>query len=44
MSSETPSSQSQENFLGTVGWVGAVLGLAVVALLFLNWLGPLGGR
>ena len=44
MSSETPSSESNETFLGTVGWVAVVAGLALVALLLLNWLGPLGGR
>jgi hypothetical protein len=28
--------------LGTFAWVGAVVALAIVALLILSWLGPVG--
>lgn len=30
--------------LGTLGWVGAVILFAIVAILFLNALGPVGAR
>ena len=32
------------SFVGTLGWVGAVVACAFFALLLLTWLGPLGDR
>ena len=34
----------ESSVLGTLGWVGAVIVGAVVALLVLSWLGPVGGQ
>jgi hypothetical protein len=39
-----PAPEEETTTLGTIGWVGAVIGCAVVALLLLSWLGPLGER
>ena len=41
--SEQPEREDEDTtFLGTLGWVAVVAGLAVVALLVLSWVGPLG--
>ncbi len=36
--------EAETTLLGTLGWVAVTGVLAVVALIVLNWLGPLGGR
>jgi hypothetical protein len=43
MSAHKPPDQGPEgSFLSTLGWVGAVLALAVLALVVLSALGPVG--
>jgi len=44
MSAQPSSQESETTLLGTVGWVGVTIVLALAALVLLNWLGPLGGR
>ncbi len=45
MTAQLPQRESdQTSLLGTLGWVGVVILLAIAAVVLLNWLGPLGGR
>ena len=39
-----PQPKEDTSALGTLGWVGVVLLGALLALLLLSWLGPVGGR
>jgi hypothetical protein len=43
MSAPTPQ-PDDTTALGTLGWVGVVFLGAIVALLILSWLGPVGGQ
>jgi hypothetical protein len=43
MSQSSPNKdEPQSSFLATLGWVGVVTVLAIVALMILSWVGPLG--
>jgi hypothetical protein len=42
MSDKPVDHEPETSFLGTLAWVGVVASLAVVALLLLSWIGPLG--
>lgn len=42
--SAPPSQPDDRTTLGTLGWVGVVILGAIVALLILSWLGPVGGQ
>lgn len=45
MSSPDPSrAQDETSALGTLAWVGVVVVFAVLALVVLSWLGPVGGQ
>jgi len=44
MSAQPSSQEPETTLLGTIGWVGVTIVLALAALVLLNWLGPLGGR
>jgi hypothetical protein len=39
-----PSNEPETTALGTLGWVGVVIVGALLALLILSWLGPVGGH
>lgn len=42
MSQSPHKNEPEPSLLGTLGWVGVVACLAVVALMILSWVGPLG--
>ena len=39
-----PRTQVETSALGTLGWVAVVLAFALLALVLLSWLGPVGGQ
>ena len=41
---QEPRSNDAPSVLGTLGWVGVVVVCALVAILVLSWLGPVGGK
>jgi hypothetical protein len=42
MSHSPDKKEPEGSLLATLAWVGVVAGLAVVALMILSWVGPLG--
>lgn len=42
MSSQLSNQEPETTALGTLGWTAVVVALAIVALLILSWLGPVG--
>jgi hypothetical protein len=44
MNAQPSNQQPETTALGTLAWTGAVIGLALVALVILSWLGPVGAH